>query len=180
MYINLTSTSIPNSVSNISNDAFFSCYGLTSIIIPKSVTKIGNNAFNFCISLTAMAVESGNTKYDSRGNCNAIIETDTNTLIYGCKNTIIPNSVTSIGSYAFYGCTDLSSITIPNSVTSIEGRATFFRCNNLVYVSIPSSLLKKIDIDVFDTCYKLTSITVRYPNGTEKEMSISEVCRSRE
>ena len=175
--INLTSISIPNSVINICSDAFFSCKGITSIIIPKSVTKIGNNAFNFCISLTAMAVESGNTKYDSRNNCNAIIETGTNTLIYGCKNTTIPNSVTSIGSYAFYGCTDLSSITIPNGVTSIEGRSTFFRCNNLVYVSIPSSLLKKIDKEVFDTCYKLSSITVRYPNGIEKNMSIKDVCR---
>ena len=86
-----------------------------------------------------MVVENGNTKYDSRNNCNAIIETATNTLISGCKNTIIPNSVTSIGSHAFYRCTGLTSVTIPNSVTTI-GNYAFYGCTGLTSVTIPNSV----------------------------------------
>ena len=77
-----------------------------------------------------MKVESGNTKYDSRENCNAIIETASSSLVIGCKNTTIPNSVTSIGNSAFFGCTGLSSVTIPNSVTSIGNSA--FNPNRLL------------------------------------------------
>ena len=93
----LTSITIPNSVTSIGECAFRDCSGLTSINIPGSVTSIGNYAFQGCRGLTSMTIMSGNTKYDSRENCNAIIETSTNTLVAGCKNTIIPNSVTSIG-----------------------------------------------------------------------------------
>ena len=81
----------------IGEGAFFECSGLISINIPNSVTTIDGGAFFGCSGLTSMSVESGNTVYDSRNNCNAIIETATNTLLYGCQNTIIPNSVTSIG-----------------------------------------------------------------------------------
>ena len=72
-----------------------------------------------CSGLTTIKVENGNARFDSRNNSNAIIETESNTLIAGCMNTIIPNSVTSIGSFAFLGCQGLTSINIPNSVTSI-------------------------------------------------------------
>ena len=98
----LTSVTIPNSVTSIGNNAFYDCSGLTSVTIPNSVTSIGNNAFYGCSGLTSIKVASGNSKYDSRNDCNAIIETATNKLIAGCKNTVIPNSVTSIGEYAFY------------------------------------------------------------------------------
>ena len=100
----LTSVTIPNSVTSIGSYAFCVCTGITSITIPNSVTSIGNEAFSSCTGLTSIIVETGNTKYDSRDNCNAIIETAKNKLIVGCQNTIIPNSVTSIGWDAFSGC----------------------------------------------------------------------------
>ena len=102
---------------NFSYQAFFGCTGLTSITIPNSVTEIGEMAFYGWSGLTSIIVANGNSKYDSRDNCNAIIETETNSLIVGCKNTTIPNSVTEMGKGAFADCTGLTSISIPNSVT---------------------------------------------------------------
>ena len=92
-----------------------------------SVTSIGSYAFSNCSGLTSIVVEDENTVYDSRNNCNAIIETASNMLLCGCKTTIIPNSVTSIGDFAFKYCSGLTSVTIPNSVTSIGGYA-FYGC----------------------------------------------------
>lgn len=121
-------------VTSIGVKAFFGSKALTSVTIPNSVTYIGENApFQYCPELISIKVESGNTKYDSRDNCNAIIETSSNTLIGGCKKTFIPNSVTSIGDYAFYGCSGLTSVTIPNSVTSIGERA-FYDCSGLATI----------------------------------------------
>jgi hypothetical protein len=126
----LTSIVIPDGVTGIGEYAFFDCSSLTSIVIGNSVTSIGDGAFSNCSSLTSMFVENGNTTYDSRDNCNAIIETATNTLIAGCQNTTIPNSVTSIGDTAFLDCSSLTSLTIPNSVTSI-GNNAFNGCTSL-------------------------------------------------
>ena len=154
---NLTSITIPNSVTNIGYYAFEGCSGLTSISIPNSVISIDNNALNGCGGLNSITVESGNPIYDSRDNCNAIIEKSSNTLIFGCKNTIIPNSVTTIGSMAFSGCTDLTSITIPNSVTDISG---FNGCTGLTSITIPNSVT---NLSGFSNCTGITSITI--PNS---------------
>ena len=164
----LTSITIPNSVTSIGHDAFAFCKVLTSITIPNSVTSIGEKAFNYCSNLTAITVEKGNTKYDSRDNCNALIETNSNTLIMGCKNTVIPNSVTSIGHDAFSGCESLTSITIPNSVTSIEDWA-FSNCIGLTSITIPNSVTS-IGMGAFEKCRGLTSVT--FARGTPPEFGI--------
>ena len=156
----LTSVTIPNSVEGIGECAFWDCSGLTSVTIPNSVTYIGQSVFYDCPGLTQLSVETENTEYDSRGNCNAIIETASNTLIAGCKNTVIPNSVTSIGQGAFSGCTGLESITIPNSVTSI-GQGTFSNCSGLTSVTIPSSVTI-IGGYAFYGCSSMTSIKVMH------------------
>ena len=154
----LTSISIPSSVTSIGDGAFSYCTGLTSINIPNSVTNIGNGAFCGCNGLTCIKVEEGNTAYDSRENCNAIIETASNTLVAGCMNTTIPNSVTAIGDGAFEGCTGLTSIDIPSSVTSIGGTA-FYGCTGLTSISIPNSVTT-IGEGAFYRCTGLTSISI--------------------
>ena len=153
----LTSVTIGNGVTSIGNQAFDHCTGLTSVTIGNSVTSIGNSAFANCSGLTSIEVASGNTTYDSRENCNAIIEKSTNTLIVGCKNTIIPTSVTSIGYMAFSGCSGLTSIEIPNSVTSIGARA-FQICSGLTSITIPNSVTSIGDY-TFAQC-GLTSVTI--------------------
>ena len=154
----LTSITIPNSVMTIEFEAFYDCSSLTSITIPSSVTSIRSDAFSDCSSLVSIIVEEGNTKYDSRNNCNAIIETSSNALIAGCKNTTIPNSVTTIGSGAFYQCTGLTSITIPNSVTTI-GSYAFSGCTGLTSITIPSSVTR-IESGAFEDCSALNSVKV--------------------
>ncbi len=154
----LTSVTIPNSVTNIGDGAFCYCSGLTSITIPNSVTSIRGGAFNNCSGLTSIVVEEGNAVYDSRNNCNAIIETASNTLHSGCKTTIIPNSVKNLGVGAFSGCSGLTSVTIPNSVTSI-GDDAFSFCDALTSVTIPNSV-KSIGEEAFDWCSGLTSVTI--------------------
>ncbi len=153
----LTSVTIPNSVTSIGGFAFCYCSGLTSVTIPKSVTSIGIAVFVSC-SLTSIIVESGNTTYDSRNKCNAIIETKTNKLIAGCKNTIIPNSVTSIEWGAFNNCIGLTSVTIPNSVTSI-GDHSFEWCTDLTSVTIGNSVTSIGDA-AFASCKGLTSVSI--------------------
>ena len=157
----LASVSIPNSVTSIGWQAFSGCGRLTSVTIPKSVTSIGGGAFEDCSGLTSIKVESGNSQYDSRNNCNAIIETASNTLVAGCKNTVIPNSVTSIGYAAFYGCSGLTAVTIPNSVTTI-GNNVFSNCSGLAAVTIPNSVTSIGDY-AFSGCSGLTSVTI--PNS---------------
>ena len=157
----LTSVTIPGSVTSISNYAFSGCSGLTSVTIPGSVTSIGKGVFSGCSELSNIFVELNNTTYDSRNDCNAIIETALNTLVAGCKNTTIPKSVTSIGHSAFSDCSGLTSITIPNSVTSI-GESAFYGCSGLTSVTIPNSVTS-ICHNTFYNCTGLTSVMI--PNS---------------
>ena len=117
----LSSITIPSSVDSIGSYAFMYCTGLTSLAIPSSVKTIGLHAFAGCNGVTSVTVDSENITFDSRDNCNAIIETASNTLVAGFNNTVIPSSVTSIGNGAF-ALSSLTSIVIPESVTKI-GRA---------------------------------------------------------
>ena len=136
---------IPNGVTSLGKkddmslgSPFEGCVGLTSVTIPGTLTDIGYwGGFRSCPNISSMIVESGNTVYDSRNNCNAIIETAAATIVSGCKNTVIPDGVTAIGEYAFFGCSGLTSITIPSSVTSI-GTWSFRGCSGLTSVTVLS------------------------------------------
>ncbi len=142
-------------------DNFVSESKVASLFIPQSVASIGNNAFYHCINLDSIIVESGNNVYDSRDNCNAIIETSTSRLITGSNHTTIPNTVVALGKYAFYGCSELSSIVIPNSVTSI-GEAAFQNCSGLTNIEIPNSV-STLNNYTFQGCTGLTSVNI--PNS---------------
>lgn len=190
----LTSIEFPASLNTIETAAFSGC-GLTSVFIPKSVTRISakgegamivqasTSPFINCKNLSSIIVEEGNPIYDSRDDCNAIIETATNTLVYGCNNSTIPNSVTAIRMTAFYNCS-FTSMTIPDGVTSI-GHSAFAYCENLTEITIPNSVtsigeqafqnctalatvklsesIKEIGIATFENCSSLTSISL--PDG---------------
>ena len=159
----LTSIKISNSVTSIEGSAFYGCSGLTSITIPNSVTSIGEYAFSGCNYLKKVIVSDiaawcgiSFGRYDSNPLYYAQnLYSDENTKI---TDLIIPNSVTSIGTYAFYGCRGLTSVTIPNSVTSIRAYA-FYGCSGLTSVTIPNSVTS-IGTGAFEGCSGLTSVTI--------------------
>ena len=156
-----SNTVIPNDIVAIGDGAFFNCSGLNSIMIPKNTTSISSWNFYGCSNLTSITVESGNLVYDSRNNCNAIIETSTNKLISGCSNTVIPNTITCIGDNAFIGRSGLVSITIPEGVTAI-GDYAFADCSSLTSIAIPEGVTSIGDY-AFSGCSSLTSIAI--PEG---------------
>jgi len=152
----LKSIQFPQSLNSIGYAAFEYCSSLKSIVIPRSVTYIGGSVLANCTELSTIVVEEGNTKYDSRSNCNAIIRKSDNSMIAGCMNTVIPNTVKSISSNTFQGMSSLPSISIPNSVTKI-GSMAFFNCTGLTTITIPSSV-STIDNYAFNGCTNLESV----------------------
>ena len=128
---------LPNELTFIGDDAFRG-NNYKNITIPKSVTHIGTRVFAECTELENITVESGNKWYDSRENCNAIIETSTNKLISGCNSTIIPSSVAVIGESAFWGFDKLTEIIFSNSLTNIEDYA-FRWCDNIKHIYFESN-----------------------------------------
>ena len=156
---NLSKVNIPESVTYIGSGNFQSC-ALTSIFIPKSVAFIGDG-FSWNCPLTSITVEDGNPNYDSRDNCNALIHSEDNGLMLGCMNSFIPNSVKWIEVAAFQGCEGLKTITIPNSIISI-GVSAFASCSNLTEISIPKCD-GFIRWGTFGNCTSLTSFTI--PNN---------------
>ena len=116
----LNNIDIPVSVTSIGIYAFCECEKISDIFIPQNVTVIGEGAFSSCSGLKSIRVADNNPKYDSRDNCDAIVETQTNTILMGCKNTTISNTIETIGVQAFAGCKALKSIKLANSVTTIS------------------------------------------------------------
>ncbi len=170
----------PESLLEIGRSAFYGCESIKSLFIPKNVRHVAYRAFRGCNGLLEISIDSLNTKYDSRNGCNAIIESNTNILVVGCLNSIIPTNIISIGESAFDGCSGLSSINIPNSVKFIEkgaftwsglksidlpnsieqiGEFAFQSCNSMISVTIPESVIK-IDEVAFSGCDSLKSVTI--------------------
>ena len=174
---------LPNKLTTINSEVFANCYNLTSIIIPETIS---DNAFNAaglvsfhlpryvenfspsaienCICLTTITVDGLNATFDSRNTCNAIIKTDSNTLVAGCANTIIPIDVVTIGEGAFKNCSTLTSISIPSSVTTIESYA-FAGCSGLTAIELPIEV-EKIGANAFKDCSSLISLKI--PSTTTK------------
>lgn len=129
---------LPNSVEKISSEAFSECDNLVEVYIPESVSDIATNAFSDCNKLTTIVVAPNNKVYDSRDNCNAIIETATNALTLVCKNTVIPKSVTTIKNRVYANCSWLTSIYIDSNITNI-GENVFYFCENLAEIRVSSN-----------------------------------------
>lgn len=152
---NLKSLTIPKSVTFINNYAFHKCASLESFVLPMSVTRLGGNVLSSCSNLLSISVEDGNPTYDSRNNCNAIIERETNTLLSGCKNTVIPNDIKHLGNSVFSHCEELDSIVIPDNVESLGH--SVFSYTKLTTLVIPEKVIE-IPSSMCWECSRLRSI----------------------
>ena len=155
---NMSSLTIPVSVTNIGSHAFCNCHSLTKIHIPESVTAIGDAAFSYCENITEITVAKENPVYHSVENC--LIETNSKTLRVGCMTSIVPSdgSVTNIGDYAFYGCRNLTSLSLPENITSI-GCYAFDACHGLTSFVIPDHVTN-IGTSAFAHCENLLSVSI--------------------
>ena len=184
----LKNISFPSGLESLGS-AFEGCTSLTSVYIPASVTSISSGIFNNCSGLTSITVDPDNANYDSRENCNAIINSSTNTLLASCKNTVIPDSVEAIGAYSFTNCpyeklvlpTGVKSIgstafaeslfteaTLPKGITSIKDW-TFAGCRNLATIEIPKTVTSIQEYAFYD-CSNLK--TIRFGGSEEEWKSI--------
>jgi len=172
---NVSQIIIWEGIHTIANEFILKCAENSYLEISSTVKNICDNIFGFyqilitgsgayikyiytINNISNIVVNSNNTTYDSRNNCNAIIETATNKLIAGCRNSTIPNTITSIGNNAFSHCTGITNIIIPNSVTSI-GEYAFYMCSGLASVTIGNSVTT-IGQNAFNGCSGLTSVTI--------------------
>ena len=144
----LTTITLPESLTTIGNDVFNGA-GVTSIFIPKNVSDVGEGLSYGC-ETASLSVDPDNAKYDSRNNCNAVIETATNKLVAGCQNTVIPDGIVTLGTFAFAQFKGTFSLTIPESVTTFEFGAIHM-CPGLTTVNIPSGITS-MDMMLFGGC----------------------------
>lgn len=157
----LSELSLPSSITEIGDGAFGFC-DLKEITLPSSVVNIGGGAFGGCYNLKRISVEAGNSVYDSREECNAIINSHTNELMQGCQNTTIPSSVTSIADGAFEWQYNLREVTLPDNIKSI-GHYAFYECSRLQKVYIPTSVAD-IGTGAFGGCTDLQDVIVSSQN----------------
>lgn len=134
---NLSNVVIPNTVTTISGDAFSYCDNLETVQIPRSVTTIEGNPFHSCEKIESVTVEEGNPVYYSENNC--IINQLTNTVVIGCKNSVIPEGVVAIGPFAFGQCGLTHMLDIPSSVTSLGSHA-FMCCDDPGSLVVPETV----------------------------------------
>lgn len=158
---NLKSVTLSEGLTTIQRGAFQGCTSLASVSIPSTVTNIDREVFYECPGLASIRVAKGNPIYDSRNDCNAIIQTSGNKLVVGCQSTTFPESVSSVGDGAFYGCFSLTSITIPSNIKTV-GSQIFAGCSNLTSVTL-SEGLTNISSGMFNRCSSLTNIII--PEG---------------
>lgn len=148
---------INEGIEEIHDGVFMGCANLKAISIPSSVRTLGNSLFIYCISLDSIVINKHNSTFDSRDGCNAIIRTEDNTLLYGCKSTDIPSSVEAIDTYAYSGCM-IKEVDIPTGVKRIN-RAAFIDCPILERIHISSSV-EEIENRPVIKCPNIVSITV--------------------
>ena len=150
--------------------SFCGCMALNSIVIPANLASISGLSFANCSSLKHICVDPANTVYDSRSDCNAIIETATNKLVVGCKTSNIPDGITAIGNSAFWGRWDMQEMTLPETITTIEKDA-FSCCTSLKAITLPASV-SEIGDRAFIRCDALTSVRchMETPPAISKEV----------
>ena len=154
---NLEEVKLPNTLKEVQRWTFWDS-GLKKIVIPKSVTEMGSDVFYQCQNLASIVVEDGNPIFDSRENCNAIIETATNTLRIGCRSTVVPSSVVAIGAYAFSGVQGLTSVDLPDGVTSI-GDGAFWDDKGLTSVYLSKSITE-LGVGPFVACSNIKTFAI--------------------
>ena len=154
----ITALHFHSRMKTVGQSAFYGCSNLKTLYIPQKLITIEAGAFGGCGALMSITVEDGNKKYDSRNSCNAIIETETNTLLFGCKNTSIPSDVKIIAAGAFSECGGLNDVTLPEGLTTIKSSA-FLNCSGLTTISFPSTLTN-IESSAFEGCTGLTSVSI--------------------